>query len=148
ISRLRPIIDAERQGQKIPGYKILGKLGAGAMATVFKARQLSLDRLFGIQVLPEKVTSNQQFTESLYAEGSAAAQLNHPNIVQAYDVGKAGEYHYFVMEFVDGRSVFDDIVKFKRIGEKDALDIVMQVADALQHAHERGLIHRDVKPKN
>lgn len=148
ISRLRPIIDAERQGQKIPGYKILGKLGAGAMATVFKARQLSLDRLVAIKVLPKKFTSNQQFIERFYAEGRAAAQLNHPNIVQAYDVGKAGEYHYFVMEFVDGRSVFDDIVKHKRIHEKDALDIAIQIAEALLHAHERGLIHRDVKPKN
>jgi serine/threonine-protein kinase len=148
IARLRPIVEAERSGQKIPGYKILGKLGAGAMASVFKARQLSLDRLVAIKVLPRKFTSNQQFIERFYAEGRAAAQLNHPNIVQAYDVGKAGEYHYFVMEFVDGRTAYDDIAKNKRYSEKDAIEVALQIAESLQHAHERGLIHRDVKPKN
>jgi eukaryotic-like serine/threonine-protein kinase len=148
IARLRQLIEAERSGQKIPGYKILGKLGAGAMATVFKARQLSLDRTVAIKVLPRKFTQNPQFIERFYAEGRAAAQLNHPNIVQAYDVGKAGEYHYFVMEYVDGRTVYDDIVKHKRFSEPEAIDIVIQIAESLQHAHERGLIHRDVKPKN
>lgn len=148
ISRLKQIIEAERSGQKIPGYKVLGKLGAGAMATVFKAKQLSLDRMVAIKVLPRKFSSNPQFIERFYAEGRAAAQLNHPNIVQAYDVAKAGDYHYFVMEFVDGRTVYDDIVKHKRFSESEAIDIVIQVAEALLHAHERGLVHRDVKPKN
>ena len=148
MARLREVAQAERSGQKIPGYKVLGKLGAGAMATVFKAKQLSLDRIVAIKVLPRKFTSNPQFIERFYAEGRAAAQLNHPNIVQAYDVGKAGEYHYFVMEFVDGTTVYDEIAKHKRFAEKDAIDLTLQVAEALQHAHERGLIHRDVKPKN
>jgi serine/threonine-protein kinase len=148
VARLRQMIEEERSGQKIPGYKILGKLGAGAMATVFKARQLSLDRMVAIKVLPRKFSQNPQFIERFYAEGRAAAQLNHPNIVQAYDVGKSGEYHYFVMEFVDGRTVYDDIAKHKKLTEKEAIEVLMQIADALQHAHERGLIHRDVKPKN
>jgi eukaryotic-like serine/threonine-protein kinase len=148
IARLRQIIEAERSGQKIPGYKILGKLGSGAMATVFKARQISLDRTVAIKVLPRKFTTNAQFIERFYAEGRAAAQLNHPNIVQAFDVGKAGDYHFFVMEYVDGRTVYDDIVKHKRYSEAEAIDIVIQIAESLQHAHERGLIHRDVKPKN
>ncbi len=148
IARLKAILDAERSGQKIPGYRLLGKLGAGAMATVYKARQLNLDRLVAIKVLPRKFSQNPQFIERFYAEGRAAAQLNHPHIVQAYDVGKAGEYHYFVMEYVNGRTVYDDIVKNKRFGEADAVEIVRQVAMALGHAHERGIIHRDVKPKN
>jgi len=148
VTRLKQLIDAERSGQKIPGYKIERKLGAGAMATVWKAKQLSLDRDVAIKVLPRKYTSNPQFIERFYAEGRAAAQLNHPNIVQAYDVGKAGEYHYFVMEFVDGRTVYDDIVKHKRYSEREAIDIITQVAEALLHAHKKGLVHRDVKPKN
>jgi len=148
IARLKSILDAERSGQKIPGYRLLGKLGAGAMATVYKARQLNLDRLVAIKVLPRKFSQNPQFIERFYAEGRAAAQLNHPHIVQAYDVGKAGEYHYFVMEFVDGRTVYDDIVKHKRFGEPEAIEIIRQVSMALGHAHERGIIHRDVKPKN
>jgi eukaryotic-like serine/threonine-protein kinase len=148
VARLKQILEAERSGQKIPGYKVLGKLGAGAMATVFKAKQLNLDRMVAIKVLPRKFAQNPQFIERFYQEGRAAAQLNHPNIVQAYDVGKSGEFHYFVMEFVDGRTVYDDIVKHKRCPEMEAIDIIIQVAEALQHAHERGLIHRDVKPKN
>ncbi|MEQ8318460.1 MAG: serine/threonine-protein kinase [Phycisphaerales bacterium] len=148
IARLKAILDAERSGQKIPGYRLLGKLGAGAMATVYKARQLNLDRLVAIKVLPRKFSQNPQFIERFYAEGRAAAQLNHPHIVQAYDVGKAGEYHYFVMEYVNGRTVYEDIVKNKRFGEADAIEIVRQVAQALGHAHDRGIIHRDVKPKN
>ncbi|MFI4873394.1 MAG: serine/threonine-protein kinase, partial [Phycisphaerales bacterium JB061] len=148
IARLRRIIEAERSGQKIPGFRILGKLGAGAMATVFKANQLSLDRTVAIKVLPRKFSDNPQFIERFYAEGRAAASLNHPNIVQAFDVGKAGEFHYFVMEYVDGRTVYDDITKQKRFAEKDAIEVIMQVAEALLHAHEKGLIHRDVKPKN
>ncbi len=148
MARLREVAQAERSGQKIPGYKILGKLGAGAMATVYKAKQLSLDRSVAIKVLPRKFTSSPQFIERFYAEGRAAALLNHPNIVQAYDVGKAGDYHYFVMEFVDGTTVYDEIVKAKRYAEKDAVDVLLQVAEALAHAHGRGLVHRDVKPKN
>jgi eukaryotic-like serine/threonine-protein kinase len=147
LSRLHQQLEAEKSGQKIPGYKILGKLGAGAMATVVKAKQISLDRLVAIKLLPPKYT-NPQFIERFYAEGRAAAQLNHPNIVQAYDVGKVGEQHYFVMEYVDGRTVYDDITAHKRLAEKDAIDIAIQIAGALQHAHEKGLIHRDVKPKN
>jgi serine/threonine protein kinase len=148
IARLRRIIEAERSGQKIPGFRILGKLGAGAMATVFKANQLSLDRTVAIKVLPRKFSDNPQFIERFYAEGRAAATLNHPNIVQAFDVGKAGEFHYFVMEYVDGRTVYDDIVKQKRFAETDAVEVIMQVAESLLHAHDKGLIHRDVKPKN
>jgi serine/threonine-protein kinase len=143
MTRLREMAAAEKSGQKIPGYKITNKLGAGAMATVFKAKQLSLDRMVAIKVLPRKFTTNPQFIERFYAEGRAAAQLNHPN-----DVGKAGEYHYFVMEYVEGSTVYDEIVKSKRYNEADAIEIAIQVAEALQHAHERGLIHRDVKPKN
>lgn len=148
LNRLRERVEAERSGQQIPGYKILGKLGAGAMATVFKAKQLSLDRLVAIKVLPRKFSVNAQFIERFYAEGRAAAQLNHPNIVQAYDVGQAGDYHFFVMEYVDGRTVYDDIVKHKRYGEQEAIDIIIQISEALLHAHSKGLIHRDVKPKN
>ncbi len=141
-------VEAQRSTQQIPGYVIKKKLGAGAMASVYLARQMSLDRLVAIKVLPKKFSSNASFIERFYQEGRAAAQLNHPNIVQAYDVGRAGEYHYFVMEFVKGRTVYDDIIKHKRYTESEAIEIVLQMADALQHAHDRGFLHRDVKPKN
>lgn len=148
MERLREAAAAERSGKNIPGYKFIEKLGAGAMATVWKAKQISLNRTVAVKILPKKFSTNKQFIERFYAEGRAAAQLNHPNIVQAYDVGKAGELYYFVMEFVDGSTVYDEIAKRKRVSEDDAVQVVIQVAEALQHAHEKGLIHRDVKPKN
>lgn len=148
LSRLRSMVEQERSGSSIPGYKVMEKLGAGAMATVFKARQLSLDRMVAIKILPRKFSSNPQFIERFYAEGRAAAQLNHPNIVQAFDVGQAGEFHYFVMEYVEGQTVHDLILANKRFNEQEALDIAISVTEALDHAHQKGLIHRDVKPKN
>ncbi len=148
LARLREAIEAERSGSSISGYKILGKLGAGAMATVYKAKQVSLDRMVAIKKLPEKFSQNPQFIERFFAEGRAAASMNHPNIVQAFDVGNEGDLYYFVMEYVDGRTVHEDIVEHKRFDEKLAVEIIIQVAEALEHAHKTGLIHRDVKPKN
>ncbi len=133
---------------QIPGYQIMGKLGAGAMAVVYKARQLSLDRIVAVKVLPKRFTENKEYVERFYKEGKAAGRLNHPNIVQAVDVGEAGGYHYFVMEYVEGKTLYDDLAEGKVYGEREALDVIIQVAEALRHAHSVGLIHRDVKPKN
>ena len=133
---------------QIPGYKILGKLGAGAMAVVYSARQLSLNRTVAIKVLPKRFSENPEYVERFYKEGQAAGKLNHNNIVQAIDVGEAGGYHYFVMEYVEGKTIADDLSAGKVFGEGETLDIIIQVANALAHAHSNGLIHRDVKPKN
>lgn len=148
LDRIRREVEAQKSTQQIPGYSIKKKLGAGAMASVYLGRQISLDRYVAVKVLPKRYSSNPQFIERFYQEGRAAARLNHPNIVQAYDVGKAGDYHYFVMEYVDGNTVFDVINEKGRFSEKEAIDVVLQIADALQHAHEHGFVHRDVKPKN
>ncbi len=148
LQRLRPLVEAQRSARQIPGYDLLEKIGSGAMAVVYKARQQSLDRIVAIKVLPPKHMSDPTFVERFYAEGRAAAKLNHPGIVQAIDVGQTGEFHYFVMEYVEGHTVFDHLQSYSRYAEKEALRIVLQVAEALQHAHDRGLIHRDVKPKN
>lgn len=139
---------APGQSHQIPGYQILGKLGAGAMAVVYKAKQLSLNRTVAIKILPRRFSENPEYVERFYKEGQAAAKLNHNNIVQAVDVGEAGGYHYFVMEYVEGRTVYDDLAANRMFSEEDALDIAIQIADALAHAHSLGLIHRDVKPKN
>ena len=148
IERLRPEVESQRAGQQIPGYQILSKLGAGAMATVYKAKQLSLDRLVAIKVLPPSQTKEPQFVDRFYAEGRAAAKLNHANIVQAIDVGQAGDFHYFVMEYVEGHTVFDELIKHGRYEERRALQIAIETTKALEHAHAQGFIHRDVKPKN
>ncbi len=137
-----------RPAQQIPGFQIIAKLGQGAMATVYKARQLSLDRIVAVKVLPKRLSENQEFVDRFYREGRAAAQLNHPNIVQAIDVGESGGYHYFVMEFIDGKTVYDVLQDHRVMPEADAIRIILQTAEALEHAHARGFIHRDVKPKN
>ena len=134
--------------EQIPGYKIIGKLGAGAMAIVYKAKQLSLDRIVAIKILPRRFSENQDYVQRFYKEGKAAAKLNHNNIVGAYDVGEAGGYHYFVMEYVEGKTLYEDLAKGKIFSEEEAINITIQVASALAHAHAKGLIHRDVKPKN
>jgi serine/threonine-protein kinase len=148
LNRALRRIEAERSTQQIPGYQLLEKLGSGAMATVFKGRQLSLDRIVAIKVLPKKFMSDPEFVERFYAEGRAAAKLNHPHIVGAIDVGKAGDFHYFVMEYVEGHTVFDYLRKHGHYNEADALDVILPIAEALEHVHEQELMHRDVKPKN
>lgn len=151
IARLQAVMDEDsmyRPAQQIPGYQIISKVGQGAMAVVFKAKQLSLDRLVAIKVLPKRLSENPEFVERFYKEGRAAARLNHANIVQAYDVGEAGGYHYFVMEFIDGQTVYDLLTDGRFVDEPDAIRMILQSARALGHAHQQGLIHRDVKPKN
>jgi serine/threonine protein kinase len=133
---------------QIPGYQVIEKIGAGAMAVVYKAKQLSLNRVVAIKILPKRFTQNPEYVERFYKEGQAAGKLNNPHIVQAVDVGEAGGYHYFVMEFVEGKTLYDDLAKGKVFGEQEAIDVIIQVAEALRHAHSMGLIHRDVKPKN
>ena len=133
---------------KIPGYKVLGKLGAGAMAVVYKAKQLSLDRSVAIKVLPRRFSERSNYIQRFYKEGKLAAKLNHNNIVQAIDVGEINGLYYFVMEYVEGKTIFDDLNGGKIFSEEEALDIITQVARALKHAHSINMIHRDVKPKN
>ena len=142
------IKESKVAAQQIPGYKIIGKVGAGAMAVVYKANQISLNRTVAIKVLPRRFSENPEYVQRFYKEGQAAGKLNHPNIVQAIDVGEAGGYHYFVMEFVEGKTIADDISSGHIFGEQEAIEIVIQVCHALQHAHSHGLVHRDVKPKN
>ena len=151
LSRLQMAMDEDsmyRPAQQIPGFQIISRVGQGAMAVVFKAKQLSLDRIVAIKVLPKRLSENPEFVERFYREGRAAARLNHSNIVQAFDVGESGGYHYFVMEYIDGQTVYDILTPTRAIDEKEAIRIILQTARALEHAHDMSLIHRDVKPKN
>jgi serine/threonine-protein kinase len=137
-----------RPAQQIPGYQLHRKIGAGAMAVVYRAKQISLDRIVAIKILPKRLSQNREFVDRFYKEGKAAAALNHNNIVQAIDVGEAGGFHYFVMEYVEGCTVYEELADAKVYEETEAINIIRQVAHALLHAHDRGIIHRDVKPKN
>lgn len=149
IERLRNLIrESKDVSSQIPGYKILGKLGSGAMAVVYKAKQISLDRTVAVKVLPKKFVQKSDYVERFYKEGRLAAKMNHNNIVQAIDVGEVGGLYYFVMEFVEGKTLHDDLSKGKIFDEDEAIDLILQLVSALGHAHSLGLVHRDVKPKN
>ena len=134
--------------QQIPGYQLMEKLGHGSMGTVYKARQLSMNRLVAVKMMHPRLAAKSDLLERLTHEAHLAAKLSHNNIVQAIDVGSAGALHYFVMEYVQGTTIKQQLETGKIYTEKEAVDIVLQVAQALQHAHRRGLIHRDVKPGN
>lgn len=148
LARLRNEAESDKTILRIPGFQMIRKLGAGAMATVYLAKQVSLDRLVAVKILPKQFSTDQAFIERFYREGQAAARLSDPNIVGALELGRVGDQHYFVMEYVDGETLHDKIVASKRIKDKDALAIVRQVASALKHAHAAGFVHRDIKPKN
>jgi serine/threonine-protein kinase len=134
--------------QQIPGYQILDKLGQGAMGTVYRAKQLSMDRLVAIKVLHARLAGNREFLDRFRREAHTAAKFSSNNVVQAIDVGSAGNVHYFVMEYVQGKTVREELDGGRVFEEREALDIVLQVAQALHQAHRRGLVHRDVKPGN
>jgi len=134
--------------QQIPGYRIVDRIGSGANGIVYKARQLSLDRWVAIKVLPTRLSEDPQFVERFHAEGRAAGRLNHGNIVQPIDVGEAEGHHYYVMEYVEGETVFEGLEELVRYDEEEAVRIALDVARALEHAHAAGMVHRDVKPQN
>lgn len=138
----------DKSKQQIPGYQLLDKIGSGAMATVYRAKQVSLDRVVAIKVLSRELTARPGYVDRFYAEGRAAAKLNHPNIVSALDVGEAAGFHYFVMEYIEGETVYDRLMDHVRIDEEDAVRIILQTAKGLEHAHAAGFVHRDVKPQN
>jgi serine/threonine-protein kinase len=138
----------ELSSQWIPGYERLEKLGQGAMGIVYKARQLSMDRLVAVKVLNAKLAANKEFIKKFEREAHLAAKFSSNNVVQAIDVGRVGNINYFVMEYVEGVTIKEELVKGKVYEEREAVDIVVQVAQALQHAHRRNLIHRDIKPAN
>lgn len=133
---------------QIAGYKILTKIGQGAMGAVYKAIQVSMDRIVAIKVLAPKYAQNERFRERFLKEARSVARLNHPNIIQGIDVGESNGIHYFAMEYIDGPNVNDLLKRGGAIDEARALNIVIQVARALQHAFRNNIIHRDVKPDN
>ena len=146
--RLRKEVGETNKKFEIPGYQILERLGKGSMGMVFKARQTSVDRIVAVKILLDALAQNKEFIKRFDREAKIAAKLSHNNIVNAIDAGEVDNHHYFVMEYVEGSTIKDALEKTKRYEEKTALRIVMAVAEALKHAHERGLIHRDIKPEN
>jgi len=134
--------------QQIPGYQLMEKIGQGSMGTVFKAKQLSMDRTVAIKVLHPKLAADKKFLARFQREAHLAAKFNSNHVIQAIDVGNTANIHYFVMEYVEGKTIKDELEKGKIYQEAEAIDIVLQIARALQVAHRRKLIHRDIKPAN
>jgi serine/threonine protein kinase len=146
--RLLKELGGDARKFEIPGYQIIDKLGKGSMGIVYKARQTSVDRIVAVKILLDALALNKEFIKRFDREAKIAAKLSHNNIVNAIDAGEVAGHHYFVMEYVEGLTIKDQLDKNKVFDEKTALRIVLAVAEALKHAHHRGLIHRDIKPEN
>jgi len=133
-----------------PQLEILACLGRGGMGAVYKARQPKLDRLVALKILTRSRDSgitDTEFAARFQQEARALARLNHPDIVAVYDFGDAGGFHYLLMEYVDGLTL-RQLLQTKKLPPEEALAIVPKICEALQFAHERGIIHRDIKPEN
>ncbi|MBI2898903.1 MAG: protein kinase [Planctomycetes bacterium] len=139
--------DTLAPGRALAGYRIEQLLGRGGMAAVYKATQLSLNRPVAIKVLPRALAQNPAFVTRFGREAGALASLNHPNIINIIDRGSEGDLYYFVMEFVDGTDLHARLAS-QTPRPAEAIQIVLQVCAALEYAHKRGIIHRDIKPGN
>jgi len=134
-------------GQQFGPYKITEKLGEGGMAVVYKGYQQSLNRNVAIKVLRQELAQDEEFVTRFRREALAVADLDHPNILHVYDAGFVQGMYYIVMAYVDGGSL-REMVGHGPLEPEYAVSIVSQIADALQHAHQRGIVHRDIKPNN
>ncbi len=130
-----------------PQLEILELLGQGGMGAVYKARQRGLDRLVALKILPPAVSGDPAFAERFTREARALARLNHPNVVTVYDFGQAGGLYYFLMEYVDGVNL-RQMLRAGQLQPAQALQLVPSICEALQYAHDEGVVHRDIKPEN
>ncbi len=129
-------------------YEILEVIGTGGMAVVYKARCHRLNRLVAIKILKDEFSKDEEFRRRFHAESQAVAMLQHPNIVSVYDVSRSGDTDYIVMELIEGITLKQYLEKRGRLNWRETLHFSMQIAKALEHAHSRGIIHRDIKPHN
>jgi serine/threonine-protein kinase len=131
-------------------YRLLRRLGEGGMGSVYLSYHEGLGKQVAIKVLPDQLAGTQSHVDRFYREGRSAVLLDHPNIVQGVDVGQdpATGKHYLVMEFVDGPSAHGLLNEYGRLSVGDAVHIILDIARALEHAHSRNIIHRDIKPDN
>lgn len=137
-------------GQMIGKYRIIKRLGRGGMGTVYEAKHEDLDRLVAVKIVAPEYAGDKSFVDMFMHEARYAAKLNHPNVVQIYDVGHEEGLYYYTMEFVPGGSVHEFLLKQpgKKLSIDQAMEITTQMALALEYAHSKGIIHRDVKPEN
>ena len=137
----------EELGVMLPSYEVERLIASGGMGAVYKARQMDLDRMVAVKILPPEAGNDAESLNRFRSEARAMAKLNHPNIVSIYDFGVKDGQCYFVMEYVEGRNVHELILD-GQVTPEVALPLLSQVCDALSYAHSKGIIHGDIKPSN
>lgn len=136
-------------GQDLGGrYEILTRIGGGGMALVYKAHDVLLNRKVAVKVLRQQFVHDEEFIRRFRREAQSAAALSHPNVVSIYDVGQEEDTHYIVMEYIEGHNLNEIIKERAPLQTDESVRIAMQIADALDHAHQNHIIHRDIKPHN
>jgi len=134
--------------ERLGKYQILGEIGQGGMAIVYKGRDDVLDKIVAIKVLRPELTEGEQYLERFKREAKLAAGLEHPNIISVFDFGFEAGFYYFVMNYIRGVSVYELICRHGRLPAGDGIRVSMDLLSALAYAHQRDLIHRDLKPEN
>lgn len=129
-------------------YEIIEQVGGGGMSKIYRAKDTYLNRLVAVKILREHLTNDEDFVRRFRREAQAVASLSHPNIVSIYDVGQDGDIYYLIMEYVHGRNLKEIINEKAPLKTDEVIDIGKQICDALEHAHENKIIHRDIKPHN
>lgn len=140
-------LSPEELAPYFPQLQILELLGVGGMGAVYKARQATLDRVVALKVLPTEVGRDPAFVERFTREARALARLNHPHIVTIHDIGQTSGLCYIIMEFIDGANL-RQMIHAQSLSPQQALALVPQLCEALQYAHDEGIVHRDIKPEN
>ncbi|MFH1422528.1 MAG: protein kinase [Planctomycetota bacterium] len=135
------------KGRIIGGFEILEKLGARDIGVVYKARQITLDRIVALKVLDKELAEDTSFVERFIREARTAGTLRHPNIIQVFDVGCSDSYHFISMEYVDSKPL-RDVIGTEQLSIEETIRIIKECASALGFAHERGIAHQDVTPSN
>src|SRR6266705_4574963 len=141
-------MDNLQPGQMLGAYRIIGQIGKGGMATVYKAYQASVDRYVAVKVLPSQLAESQEFVTRFQQEARIIARLEHPHILPVFDYGESDGVTYFVMRYLDAGTLKDKMLEGRPLPLNEIDQLFSQLADALSYAHSLGVIHRDLKPAN
>src|SRR5215467_4319199 len=136
------------EGDRIGKYQVLERIGRGGMGTIFRARDPVLDRPVALKVISEEVEITDELRARFFREAQACARLSHPNIVTVYDMGEEDGRLFIVMEMLEGEELRHLVNQRKARALEDKRNSIMQVCDGLHYAHQKGIVHRDIKPGN
>ena len=144
--RIQPLKPHELNG-RIPGLEVISLIGHGGMGAVYKARQVNLNRIVALKIIKRGDDNPQDFSDRFRREAQTMARLNHPHIVTIYEFGQSQDLFYLVMEYVEGTTL-RHLIQSKELNPPEAIALVPEICDALQFAHDQGIVHRDIKPEN